>query len=632
MKFILASAKLTGSPDSSGWAQVHEYEPEDKEKLALRGKLFAVISMKTDVEKDPTSQEGGMDTVIAGREILARLHEEYFGNTEAGPFNALKEAVNKVVSQFSAPKSKIGIGAVVYLEDALYVVVVGGVQAWLLRGGMLAKILESKGEKAVCASGYPQAKDVFLLGTKVFFEILTEGIIKAALEAPTPAASMEILSPIVHSEDNLGALGAGVIKFEKSDTGQVLRLAQEKRMSFKKRYPYFVKNLKRFIRVLPERKIFIKPDARTLEMEQKRKTAVSVGLILLFLLAISIFLGVRQRRIKQEKARYESKLSQAQHEFTEAQSLVSLNPGRARELLISAREITLALKEEGIKDANLDLLLRDIGANMAQITGIYQVEPDLFLDLSILSKGLKGDDLVLSKEKMLILDQEGERLVGVQINNKRTEVLAGPDLLSKPLFALVYSDRNFVVSEKGVWEVNEEARLLLEADWQGEILPYIYGGNVYVLDKQKSLIWRYPGLTQAAGGGFAAKQNWLGPGVKPDLSDVLSWTIDGSIWILNRGGRIMKFSHGKQDSFSVSGLGTSLISVLDIYTNEELSAIYLLDPENSRIVVFSKDGQFRAEYVNDKIHEAKQLVVSEKDKKIIILEDSKLYSIKVEHL
>ncbi|MEK7112024.1 MAG: hypothetical protein AAB875_01740, partial [Patescibacteria group bacterium] len=67
MKFSLVSAKLTGSPGASGWAQVHEFAAVDPEKLASRGHLFAVVATGR--------HEEGVDAVSAGRELLARLHE-----------------------------------------------------------------------------------------------------------------------------------------------------------------------------------------------------------------------------------------------------------------------------------------------------------------------------------------------------------------------------------------------------------------------------------------------------------------------------------------------------------------------------------------------------------------------------
>ncbi|HNP89391.1 MAG TPA: hypothetical protein PKI75_02045, partial [Candidatus Woesebacteria bacterium] len=87
-KIKLEIAKIVGTPGSSSWAQIHTFTPEEKEKLNLRGELLAVIGLR--------SVEAGMETVALGREILSRLHEEYFGNLEGGALPRLKSSLEKI--------------------------------------------------------------------------------------------------------------------------------------------------------------------------------------------------------------------------------------------------------------------------------------------------------------------------------------------------------------------------------------------------------------------------------------------------------------------------------------------------------------------------------------------------------
>ena len=50
------------------------------------------------------------------------------------------------------------------------------------------------------------------------------------------------------------------------------------------------------------------------------------------------------------------------------------------------------------------------------------------------------------------------------------------------------------------------------------------------------------------------------------------------------------------------------------------------------MVVLEKDGKYKAQYLSDKLGEATDLAVSEKDGKIIILTGDKLFSIETKHL
>ncbi|MGB6838991.1 MAG: hypothetical protein WBE27_01805, partial [Microgenomates group bacterium] len=147
-EFNITSAKLTGNPGASGWAQVHEFAPDDAEKLKLRGRLFAVIATKSQKKEDST-EEHGVDSVVAGRELLTRLHEEYFGSTEKTAFNALSDSVEKVINEFLDVWGDVEIAAAVIVDGVIYTACGGGAQAAVFRNGILAKILVSKKEDVV---------------------------------------------------------------------------------------------------------------------------------------------------------------------------------------------------------------------------------------------------------------------------------------------------------------------------------------------------------------------------------------------------------------------------------------------------------------------------------------------------
>ena len=100
----VTSAKLTAAPGQSGWVQVHEFTPAEPEKLEARGHLWAVVATKK-------VEEASIDTISAGREIISRLHEEYFGDLTAKPFNALRSATDKVLTEFKESWGGVEISA-----------------------------------------------------------------------------------------------------------------------------------------------------------------------------------------------------------------------------------------------------------------------------------------------------------------------------------------------------------------------------------------------------------------------------------------------------------------------------------------------------------------------------------------
>ena len=628
-KLTLTSAKLTGNPGTSGWAQVHEFAPEDATKLAQRGHLFAVVAT--------SRHEEGVDSVIAGRELLARLHEEYFGKDEGEAFNVLKSAVEKVISEFRESWGEVEVAAVAFMDKVVYSAVGGGAQVSIFRNGMLAKILESSPNKVVSASGYPKEKDILLLATKRFFETIPNGVLKGALEGADPATAAESLAPSIHAIPDNGNISAVVIKFEKEtffpkeeveappEAPAGISMAQKARVLLGGAVSRVQGVLSRR---LPERKIYVKGVPEEESLPQSKKMTMSVGIVLLVILLISIGFGIRQKVLKDQKSKYGDRLTQAQHEIDEAIGLASLNAERSRELFGSSLSLAETLKAEGVKDPQLEELLIKLDSNRGTILGEYRQDGELYMDLSILSDGFKGDDLSGSSDRVYVLDKSGKKVVGITLATKKTEVVAGPDQLEGASLLASYEDRVFILTGEGIFEVGDERTEAINKDWEGDVFPYAYAANIYLLDKVANTIWRFAG----AEGAFGSKTDWLGEGVEPDFSRIVSVTIDGNIWVLSQTGKILKFSRGSPQSVAAAGVVPSLAQADAIYTNEELGFVYILDKGGKRVVVLDKDGAYKAQYFSDKAGEASDLAVSEEEKKIILLAGSKLYFLELKHL
>jgi hypothetical protein len=229
---------------------------------------------------------------------------------------------------------------------------------------------------------------------------------------------------------------------------------------------------------------------------------------------------------------------------------------------------------------------------------------------------------------VFVLDKGGKKVVGISFGTKKSEIVAGPDQISDARDLAVYEDRAFVLEADGIYEVGKTKNKVVDSVWKAEVLIYAYAANLYVLDKEAGVIWRYPG----SGSTFGAGTNWLAPGVSPDLSLVKAMSIDGAIWLLSGSGRISKFSQGNSINFTITGVFPQLANPNSIYTNEELDFVYILERDKKRVVVLEKDGKYKAQYIADKLGEATDLAVSEADGKIIILAGDKLFSIETKHL
>lgn len=615
---IQSASKLTGPPGNSGWAQVHEFTPDDPEKHKLRGCLFVIVAT--------SHTESGIDTITAGRELLTRYHEEYYGNLNGKPFNVLRDATQKVADEFRHSWGDVEIVAISFVNNVVYSAAVGGASVMVFREGSLGKILESTTNQVITASGYPKNGDVILLATKSFFEIVSQGVIKAALSAPTPEDSIETLGPIVLGAQSSGSLGAAIIKFEEkreivNESSQQPEVREPKIDTIEK-----IKNtFSGFMKKLPPKNIYLKNDSPEEISPQSKKMTFTIAAILLGLLAVSIGFGIRQKGINDTKNKYQGILKQATDEVDQAISLSSVSGEKSRELFASSEQKLKEIDNLKVKDPEIDALRKKIDDSRAAILGEYKSPPEMFLDLTLLSSGFKGDTMTFSGGRLYVLDKSGQRIVSVETSTKKSKVVAGPGTINSALALAAYEEKVFVLEGDGIYQVDAGNNKVIDKTWQGDALISAFAGNMYILDKSGNQIYRYSGGIS----GFGERQNWLAAGTNVDFSDITQITIDGSIYALYPNSKVLKFSQGSPQNFSVKGAFPDIGNIDAIYGSPDNQYIYLLDKAGGRIVVTDKKGIYKAQYVDPQISSGVSLVASETDKKIVLLGGDKLYSMEI---
>jgi len=626
--FAIESAKLTGTGGTGGWAQVHEFVPDNSEKLAKRGHFFAVIS---------TSRvEEGVETVSAGRELLSRLHEEYFGSVEAKPFNALQIAVEKVSKEFKEMWGDVEIIASAIVGEVVYSALFGRGKVMICRDGATGTILSGEGG-VVASSGFPKEEDTILMATSSFFKNISQGAINAALVNETAEGVIESFAPIIRSTDNLGNLGAAILKFTKKSEGNILPEAATTaatpqivtpKLSLNDLKNQILGQLNKFSLKFPQKSVYVKSPFEDEAVGQSKKLTFSVAIILILILIVSIGLGIRQKKINDVKNKYQGLLLEASSEVDQAISLASVSPDKSRELFVDSEAKLAQIENLHIKDAKIDELKSKIDESRASVLGEYLFNPELFLDLTLLSSGFKGDTLSASGGKVFILDKSGKRIVSVAISNKKSKVVAGPSVIDTAEDLASYQDNVFVLGGDGIYEVGTTKTKVVDKTWAGDALIKAFAGNLYVLDKSGNSIYRY----QGNGDTFGDKQGWLAAGTRVDFSDTSQWTIDGAVYTLFPNSKMLKFNLGSPQNFAPSGVIPEIGHIDSIYADPDNQGIYFLDKAGHRVVVTDKKGKYVAQYIGDQLSQVTGLVVSETDKKIILLTGDKLFSVDIRHL
>ena len=624
----ITSAKITASPGASGWVQVHAFSSAKPEESKSRGQLFVVVASKNEKE--------GIEAISFEREIIGRLRESYYGSIEGKTYDVLDGTVRKVVSEFGNKESEMEITCLAYADGVVYTSAYGGGRVLIDRGGALATVLES-GQGVVTASGFPKEKDIIVVGTKAFFQKVNNDDLKEKLADKNPELAVENLAPLIYEGNEAGTAGAIVMRFG-DDTGfqKIVKPVQSpisenknvqlppprQRVQFKG----FIGSL---IRRLPKRNIYIKPSIQDEAISQNRKLTLSVGVILLFILAISIGFGIRQKSLNNQKKEYQGLLSEATQEVDQAISLASSDPEKSRQLFLDSEQKLLKIQDLKVKDEKIDELQKKIKDSRAAVLGEYTSEPELFLDLGLLSSGFKGDSVSSSGGNVYVLDKAGSRVVGITIDTKKSEVVANPTVIENPLDLASYEDNVFVLLSDGIYSLDNGKTKVVEKTWGGDALIYSFAGNLYVMDKAGGAIYRYSGLSANT---FGTQQNWLSSSTKADFTGASGWGMNGAVYVLYTNAKILKYSLGSPQSFSISGVNPEIGNIDALSADPDNQYVYLLDRAGKRVVVIDKNGRYRAQYISEQVSSATKIVVSEADKKIILLTGEKLLSIDLKHL
>lgn len=109
----------------------------------------------------------------------------------------------------------------------------------------------------------------------------------------------------------------------------------------------------------------------------------------------------------------------------------------------------------------------------------------------------------------------------------------------------------------------------------------------------------------------------------PELLKAQDFAIDGSVYILNETG-IVKFQAGNLAEFNMPVLAKPFFGKGKIYTEINYKNLYLMDPENKRILVMDKTGELLNTLQSPQLDKMVDFYVDEANKTFYVLNDTAL--------
>ena len=524
--------------------------------------------------------------------------------------------------------------------NVVYLVIRGQGVVYVKRGSELASLMHEDG----AISGEVKDGDTFLLASQGFSTVLSHEELTGLFDHLSPADVAEKLTLLLHEKtggEGSVALVFGISEFaenpiEKDPSADDKNVEEEKEGDESQKtagagdigtWRDKVASLYRRMGKL------VSFRARASDMRaHPRKMTAFFAMILVFLFIASVFLGIWKQATAKKNQQVISAISDSQHAMEEGVALLELNPVKGRERLSQAKQLlepfVQTVSPRTVEGVRVATLYRQITDNLTHAMQVVESPLTLYYDVSLLKKGAVASFLARDGDQMAIADQVTNTVYQLNIASKNAQIAGGGQPLKNLSVVGVHGDMVYMFTPEGIVELrlgDKKVTLLVKKDeaWGTITSLVVFGGNLYLLDIQKSRIWKYVG-TDA---GFSETREYLNPDTLPDLSQATGMAIDGSVWMGTTSGKILRFTQGKENTFIVKGIDPPFGTRLVVYTSDDTVNLYVLDTQSNRVVVLDKEGMYLAQYRFDSAKAPTGLVVSEERKKMLLLADGKLYGI-----
>lgn len=366
------------------------------------------------------------------------------------------------------------------------------------------------------------------------------------------------------------------------------------------------------------------------EQLRRRRIAQTAGGMVLLVLAVAVTVGGRLRIGTLRRQHITTLVERSQYAVREARLLSSVDLSRARAILDEhTRAVEEAIASE-LDEQNRDMLSSILGGlrkTVDEVSRVHRVTPIDYLDLSLVRDGTIGSVMDVADDTLFVLDREDGVVLSVSTITRASLVVGGGEILERARSLAAASDAAaatfdaaYVLTDDEVVAVDASGRsstsvVSSDGEWQDAQFIAVYGGNVYVLDRSISELYKYAKEAD----GFGQRQRWLAPGVTADFSKVLDLAIDGRVWILQSDGVVLRFDRGGRTNFRIQPID-EFAEPVAFTVPVQGANVWILDRVGKRVVAFDREsGAYVGQWVSDVLADAVDIAIDEEHETLFIL-------------
>jgi hypothetical protein len=365
---------------------------------------------------------------------------------------------------------------------------------------------------------------------------------------------------------------------------------------------------------------------------------LAIGLVLAVLI-LTFGIGALSKSKAQsvEQEAYDVKVEQIEDMLERASgAIIYKDEDQARSLFGNALTLVEDLPiNTPEREAQATEFLTDIQSSLDEIRHLITIpNPPLLADLATVTDGVFGAAVLQSNGIFYLFGTDGA-VYELDRSTKRLSVAAEG---ASPIVAESVAEEDgkiyLLTEDNAVYTVNLTDGIITESlssdiDYTDIIA---YANRIYLLRPstatEQGQVMR-AGLT---GLDFGEPVEWITQR-SADLTNAVSLTIDGTIFVLNKNGEIIRFSSGSEVGWNSGVVDPPITVARKIWTDGDSDFVYVLEPDTKRVIVFNKDsGAFLVQYRSDAFTSLTDFIVDEDGYSIYLLAGSKLYSIAASHI
>ena len=303
---------------------------------------------------------------------------------------------------------------------------------------------------------------------------------------------------------------------------------------------------------------------------------------------------------------------------------------KARALSILEESKTLAEKAKSKKEykSQAEDLINKINTKSDEALGVVKYTEKEWANLeNVKATGLLGLQKV--DKNFYAINSNTGAVYEINENGESKEIKNEYKFEGKPLSATAITDSEKIVvltDQPALYEFDtakkEYTKLSVSGGMETGTDLASFGSNIYVLNTQDGQIYKHIKIT----GGYGQKSNYIKTATDSNIKDGVSITIDGSLYVLSKDGRVTKYDSGNQASYEIKGLPQKLTGSNKIFADSDVKGLFILNKDEKSVVLVNEKSEFVKQIKSNDFSDLKGIHVGT-DNVIYVLSGAKIYKV-----